>query len=84
MSSGAMKSKIETLLICSEIDPECSRSVGAVEGAGGNPRVGTDLITAMKNVTFEGVSGFVKLDANGDRSNNFGVPQVPPVYFILS
>ena len=50
-----------------------SRGIGQVALSGGDPRDGLAMADAMKNVTFDGMSGFMRLDANGDRCNDVEV-----------
>ena len=49
------------------------RGIGAVARAGGDPRDGASLAAAMRSVTFDGMSGFVRLDDKGDRYNDVEV-----------
>ena len=60
----------------------CS-GVGIVAESGGDPRNGERLIEAMKNVTFMGASGFVKLDQKGDRYNDAEVTFLNQLQFAL-
>ena len=46
------------------------RAVVQLSNEGGDVRDGAALVATMKTITFAGVSGFVQLNADGDRYND--------------